>query len=1529
MAVASGPWSASGIWQMFDTTTHAWKNTINSPNFFNANVITIGFAYTVSLDVNVLIDQLVINGTLTLNAGLPLNLNDGGGDDLKLLGTISGAGDINISSGTSMDFAGGTISGTGVLSVTSGGTLKITTNAINMNRTINNSGTISWTGGTVQGTGTINNNNIFNDQCSFSASFYPPIINNSLFTKSTNNQNIFFGSFQNVGTMNITSGNVALGLASGSSTLGGTITISSGGTLQIGQASTATFTVNSSISGAGTVLGFTTTVNFSTSCIYNITGTTSAASGTMNFTPGMTLSNIGNLAPSGGTINLPSGLLIGAIGLNLTFTSGGVLTLNTGQTFNFQKIYFTGGTLNGSDSVTVSDSLIFSTGIITGTGAITLKAGGICTIFNNGGNIDKSFINNGTINWTANSLFGTGNIFNNSIINLTSTANSSYVGIINSGTINKSSGNLSQWIGNFTNNPGGIINLTNGSLLASANTGTYSVGGTINLSSGTNLQLGNSSNATFNVTANISGAGGFTGSSTNINILAGAIYNITGTTQGNYGNITFNSGMTLTNIGSLATVGGTINLQPGLVISSIGSTLSLVGGGQLNLNSGQTFQFTSITCSGTLNGSDTIKVNGSMVCSGGTLSGTGPVNILSGSTVDINSNGVIINKTVNNFGTINWTQTGLLGSGIINNNNIFNISTNLNYTCNPLINNFATVNKGTNTNPNLSGGMNNAGTVNITAGTLFLAPSSGTFTQSGIFNVASSCLLSMGQNGGNLTETISGTITGAGLVSFSMSTVNFTAAAIYNIAGTTTASFGTVNFNAGMNLTNLGNFVVSGATVNFPAGTLIGSIGTNLVISSGLINFNTGRSRTFNQIDLGGSIGGSDSTFISSALNWTNNNINSPAIVVLNSGATGTINLNGVNLGGTLINNGTVNWTQSSISGSGTIINNNIFNINATVGHSIICSFINNGTLNKTTSINNSMGGSLINNSIININLGSLSFISGSNFGTINVAAGATLSVNNGTYVSYGTINLPLNGTISGNGALTVNSLNFVVDGTISISSLQFDSVTTLSGIGTVNTTSTFLNGCNVNLGSNFQFKNITVQTGGSFTLNGRKALVNGTGTTISNSGTFNTNNSTVEYNGSSAQIISNSNIVYKNLFINNPTGTSYASGTTTVNDTLKIITGFLNVTTNSLSLGSTGYLVEAPGANLRGTTGNITTTRTITSPNNLNVAGLGATITSTADLGSTTITRGFTNYTINGSGTVLRYYNISPANNTGLNATLTYHFDNYELNGLNKNLLSLFRSTNSGTNWSIIGGAKDTANNNITQSGINAFSYWTAGINPLAASINITAIVDGIYNTSTNTLNKKDTVTVYLRNSSAPYAILDSSKILIDSVSFSATAFFNTTPTGTYYLSLKYRNALETWTKSGGENYTSGTSMSYDFTTAQSQSGTIAGSDTINLNGSMTMSGGNLSGAGPFYILSAGASVTSGTLNVSDTLKIVSGNLNIGGFAIVLGPTSYLSEAPGAIVLMSSSDSNNTCLSKGHSHNLQAYGCKSIPQIL
>ncbi|MDQ3020780.1 MAG: M12 family metallo-peptidase [Bacteroidota bacterium] len=104
------------------------------------------------------------------------------------------------------------------------------------------------------------------------------------------------------------------------------------------------------------------------------------------------------------------------------------------------------------------------------------------------------------------------------------------------------------------------------------------------------------------------------------------------------------------------------------------------------------------------------------------------------------------------------------------------------------------------------------------------------------------------------------------------------------------------------------------------------------------------------------------------------------------------------------------------------------------------------------------------------------------------------------------------------------------------------------------------------------------------------------------------------------------------------------------------------------------------------------------------------------------------------------------------------------------------------------------------------------------AAPSTITLAPQGFYNTSTLNLNMRDTVSVYLRNTTVPFAIADSGKTVIDSVTLSGSLTFNSAPTGTYYVVVRHRNSIETWSKSGGESYVMGTAFSYDFTSAITQ---------------------------------------------------------------------------------------------------------------
>ncbi len=1414
-SVASGNWN-DFIWQKYNGTS--WVATINPPTSGDG-VITIVGGTSVTLNTNITLDNLQINGTLTVAVGDSLRIVHSSSIDAIILGTINGPGNIYISPGANVDLQGGTISGTGVLN--NYGSFSISSNSVTFDRALNNYGTFNWTGGAINGTGSINNYNVLTNQTSFGSSSNLPFNNYGTFNKLSNNQNVLYGVFTNSGTVNINFGNITLGIQSGTQSVGGTFVVASGAILQLGQSSFTVFNVSANISGAGTVQSYTSsTINFLNTSLYNITGSTTALSGTMNFNAGMTLTNVGNITPAGGSIVFPLGLNVGGYGSILNITAGGTFSASTGITFNFQKINLI-GTISGSDSIFVSDSVSFSSGIINGTGALVLKAGCSGTFFNNVFTLDRVMINNGTVNWTNGTIFGSGTIYNNGFFNLNSTAGTCGPLFNNTNTLTKNSSTISQFTNGLINGGTAILNLNAGTTLTTVFSGTYSLSGTINVALGATFQLGNSSNSTYNIPGIIAGAGSFYGSTANINFLAGSIYNITGTTGCYSGNINFNSGMNLFNLGNLTCGGGTINFLPGVTVGAVNSDLSVTANGTINFNSGQKFFFNNVTLNGTIAGSDTIGVTGTMGFSGATLSGTGPFNLYSNSILNITNNAVTVNKTLNNGGTINWTFSNISGNGIINNQNIFNIATtNASYSTNPLINNFGTIHKTTSTTTPMSGGCNNSGTININSGTLLIAPSTSTMTHSGAFNVSSGATLNIGSISGIVTHNVNGMIWGAGNVIFNATNVNFGASSSYNISGTTTGSSGTVNFNSTMLLINLGTLVCNGATMNFPSGLSIGSMSNILTVSAGgQINFNTGFTKTFNQIDLGASIGGTDSVFVNNTLNWTTGTLSNTTI--LKAGGTATVNSGTVTLSGKFINNGTFNWSSLQVSGPGTFVNNNVLNFTPIANYTFSPNLINNGTLNKnTTSFIPTIAGLFTNNGTVNINAGGIAVLTSTNYSpaVINIASGTTFAVNNGTFTTTGTMNISAGATINGNGIITYNAPVLLNDANITVSTFQFDSVTSISGTGSINVVNCyFLNGCNVSLASTHQFKNITVYPGSLFNLNGYKTYFNGSGTTIINNGTFSINGSTIEYNGTSQQTISTQNITYRNLNVNNTSGV-ILTGTLNVNDTLSIIGGFLNINQNNIILSSTGFLRETNGT-VRGVNGTISTTRTLDSLEGVNVAGLGATITTKKVLGLTTISRGHNPYTINGSPAIQRFYNISPANNTGLNATLVYHYDNSELNGLNKNFLALYRSTNSGTNWTIQGGSKDTANNTVTYTNINAFSYWIAANNPLAASVNITAIVDAYYNASTNTLNRRDTMTVYLRNSSSPYAAIDSAKILPDTITFSAIAYFNITPTGTYYITVKSKSSLEVWSKAGGQSYTAGSSMSYDFTSAQSQS--------------------------------------------------------------------------------------------------------------
>ncbi len=439
--------------------------------------------------------------------------------------------------------------------------------------------------------------------------------------------------------------------------------------------------------------------------------------------------------------------------------------------------------------------------------------------------------------------------------------------------------------------------------------------------------------------------------------------------------------------------------------------------------------------------------------------------------------------------------------------------------------------------------------------------------------------------------------------------------------------------------------------------------------------------------------------------------------------------------------------------------------------------------------------------------------------GTVTIDSGAVLTTANGGYGLKVMNNVINNGTLTcGGGAnLRFYGSNLTNNGMVSASPFYFDTAShTLQGTGTWNTNANVISGSTVNLASNHKMFRVTVNSGGTFNVLTFMLSLSASNP-IGNNGTFNTSAGKIEYNGTSAQSISNSGVTYNKLRINNNSGTSLI-GSTTVNDTLSVVLGDLNLNGQVLTISPSGYLTETAGNTIYGTSGYITTTRNLNAPSALNVGGLGAVLTTGVNLGSTEIRRGHAVQNgLNGSTSILRYYDITPTTNTGLNATMVFNFDESELNGKVEAALSLFKSTNTGSTWTVQGGTVNTVANNITLTSIGSFSRWSAGA-PNAVASTIKLLLEGFYNTVTGRMNMRDTVRAYLRNITTPYAIVDSAKSVIDSVTFNGSFLFANAPTGTYYIQTKHRNALETWSKTGGETYTLGSPINYDFTTDSSK---------------------------------------------------------------------------------------------------------------
>ncbi|MBK8551029.1 MAG: S8 family serine peptidase [Ignavibacteria bacterium] len=112
----------------------------------------------------------------------------------------------------------------------------------------------------------------------------------------------------------------------------------------------------------------------------------------------------------------------------------------------------------------------------------------------------------------------------------------------------------------------------------------------------------------------------------------------------------------------------------------------------------------------------------------------------------------------------------------------------------------------------------------------------------------------------------------------------------------------------------------------------------------------------------------------------------------------------------------------------------------------------------------------------------------------------------------------------------------------------------------------------------------------------------------------------------------------------------------------------------------------------------------------------------------------------------------------------------------------------------------------NLSKLLLKANTVNTAGV------LNLHALIEGFYDAVSDQM-VSDTVMIYVRSGSSPYSIIDSSKSVVDINSFAAVNFSNIYNSTPYYIVLKHRNSIETWSSSA-QNFVSN-ALNYDFTNA------------------------------------------------------------------------------------------------------------------
>ena len=279
---------------------------------------------------------------------------------------------------------------------------------------------------------------------------------------------------------------------------------------------------------------------------------------------------------------------------------------------------------------------------------------------------------------------------------------------------------------------------------------------------------------------------------------------------------------------------------------------------------------------------------------------------------------------------------------------------------------------------------------------------------------------------------------------------------------------------------------------------------------------------------------------------------------------------------------------------------------------------------------------------------------------------------------------------------------------------------------------------------------------GGHLKINGTAQLILHNAQ-FNNAGSFDPGTSTVVVCGdltdAESAIGGSVSTTFYNLEIDKSSNGSQLQQAIQVDNELRMTSGNLDLNGHDLTLGTANGTIanESPTSRITGPAGGeIIKTLDLNAPNGGNPGNIGAVFTTADNLGMTTVKRGHVPESIAGTAGIERYYEITPTNNTNLNATVQFQYFDAELNGITEPELGPWRKDDAFW-FNAVTSDSNMVTNFVEASNINLFSRWTLAAE--APKLSLKVMLQGAY--SANNDMRDDLRAQDLLQPGEPYAAL------------------------------------------------------------------------------------------------------------------------------------------------------------------------------